>query len=357
MMTEVLKTFPGATLVQSAYATPQSNQAELEKHIECELEFKGIGEYTVEEIDSINQYWLSLQDINENGWIVGHGFFPFGSPFHAFVMTPDRKIQDIGTFGGPNSHAFSINGNGQVVGSAQIDHQVTHAFLWDQLGGMRDLGTLGGLRSVARAINDSGQVIGESSISTGEANSESERAFLWSKESGMTNLGHSFESSSRAVAINNRGVVIGQRQRGHGVCGFVWSREGETSDIVGPNGRNFYPCAINDDGLVVGEGEASDGKRRTFTWTLEQGLSQIAVPDGFHPSDIDAYGNVLGNVHSQPWQQPGIYDAVRERYFELPSAYNHQTSVKAINQKGVIIGQAQGASTKHLHPLIWRIHR
>jgi probable HAF family extracellular repeat protein len=357
LMAEVLKKLPGATLVQSAYATAQSNQADREERIECKLEFKETGACVVEEIGSMNEYWLSLQDINESGWIVGHGFFPFGTPFHAFVMTPDRKIQRLGTFGGPTSHAFSINRNNQVVGSAQIDHQVTHAFLWDQFGGLRDLGTLGGIRSVARAINGAGQIVGESFINAGEVSQESERAFLWSIDGGMINIGLSFESWSRAVAINDHGVVLGWRQRGNGVCGFIWSKERGTHDIIGPNGRSFYPCAINDNGIVVGEGNASDGKRRAFTWTLDKGLNQLAVPDEFHPSDIDAYGNVLGNIYSRPWQQPGIFDVATERYCELPPAYNHQTSVNAINAEGTVIGQAQRDSTKHQHPLLWRIHR
>ena len=64
----------------------------------------------VAEIGTINEYSLSVQDINDNKWIVAHGFFPFGTPFHAFVMDANRKLRLLGTFGGPISHAFSING-------------------------------------------------------------------------------------------------------------------------------------------------------------------------------------------------------------------------------------------------------
>lgn len=170
-------------------------------------------------------------------------------------------------------------------------------------------------------------------------------------------LGHSFESWSKAVGINDHGVVVGWRQRGRAVCGFVWSKEHGVADIVGPDERNFYSRSINDHGLVVGEGEDSDGKRRTFTWTLDAGLKQLVVPDEFHPYDLDAHGNILGNIHSKPWMQPGMYSALRKAYFNLPSAYNHQTSVKAINNNGVVLGQAQGASTRHVHPLIWHLRQ
>jgi probable HAF family extracellular repeat protein len=357
MLTEVLKTIPGAKLVQAAYATAQSNQAELQESIECQLQFKRSESCAVEEIGAVNRYWLSLQAINDNESLVGHLVDPFNTPPHAFIHTPGHQIRSLRTFGGPSSYAFAINERNQVVGSADVDHQATHAFLWDETAGMRDLGTLGGIRSVARDINNRGQIVGQSFVNAGEPKQESERAFLWSASDGMLNLGDQFESWSRAVAINDHGVVIGWRQRGPVVCGFVWSRERGATDIVGLNGRGFYPCAINDDGLVVGEGDDSAGRRRAFTWTLDGGLKQLAVPDEFHPSDVDTYGNILGNVYSRPWQQPGIYDTVRDRYFELPAAYNHQTSVKAINRKGVVIGEARTGPTKHQHPLIWRLPR
>ena len=222
----------------------------------------------------------------------------------------------------------------------------------DESAGMRDLGTLGGIRSVARDINNSGQVVGESFLNSGEPKQEAERAFLWTASAGMTNLGELFDGWSRATAINGLGIVIGCRQRGSVVCGFVWSWERGMYDILGLGGRAFYPCAINDQGLVVGEGDDAEGKRRTFTWSHEDGLKQIPVPTDFHPCDLDLHGNILGNIHSRPWQQVGIYDTTCAKYLELPVAYNHQTSVKAINKDGTIVGQAGTGSTRHQHPVI-----
>jgi probable HAF family extracellular repeat protein len=357
LLAEILKNNPGAKLVQTGYGTTASSQAEREENIQCELQFKEKEVCTIEEIGSINEYWLSLQDINDVTWVVGHGFFPFGNPFNAFVLNSERQILNLGTLGGAVSHAFSINANNQVVGSAEVDHRVTHAFLWHESTGMRDLGTLGGSRSVARDINNHGIVVGESFLEPGEPRQEFERAFLWSADAGMINLGASFDGWSRAVAINNHGVVIGCRRRGSVVCGFIWTRERGALDIVGSNGLSFYPAAINDDGVVIGEGDAHDGRRRAFTWTLNAGLRILQVPDEFHPSDIDNEGNILGNIYSQPWQQPGLYEMATQRYLSLPSAYAHQTSVKAMNGLGVIVGEARTSSAKHVHPLIWRLPR
>jgi probable HAF family extracellular repeat protein len=220
---------------------------------------------------------------------------------------------------------------------------------------MRDLGTLGGSRSVARDINDQGIVVGESFLEPGEPRHEFERAFIWSAEAGMINLGTSFDGWSRAVAINNHGVVLGSRQRGSAVCGFIWTKERGASDIIGLNGLSFYPAAINDDGVVIGEGDAQNGRRRAFSWTLSAGLKILQVPDEFHPSDIDNEGNILGNIYSKPWQQPGLYRMATQEYLSLPSAYGHQTSVKSMNGLGVIVGEARTGSAKHVHPLIWRL--
>jgi len=99
---------------------------------------------------------------------------------------------------------------------------------------------------------------------------------------------------------------------------FVSLRVGP-SDIIGPNVLNFYPTGINDDGIVIGEGD-SDGKRRAFIWTSNAGLKQLQVPEEFHPRDIDNNGNILGNIYSNPWQQPGLYELATQRYLSLPLA-------------------------------------
>src|SRR5215204_2722629 len=77
----------------------------------------------------------------------------------------DYQLLDLGTLGGQESHAYSINERGQVVGDALTATGETHAFIWKK-GVMIDLGTLGGTSSYARAINDRGQVVGLSAIAS-----------------------------------------------------------------------------------------------------------------------------------------------------------------------------------------------
>src|SRR5204863_7489495 len=109
--------------------------------------------------------------------------------------------------------------------------------------------------------------------------------------------------------------------------------------------------------LVSGEGDDGFAKRRVSVWTREAGLSQLAVPDDSHPCDIDAHGRIIGNVYSRPWSRPYLYSSITEGCLALPFVEEHNTSVKAINRSGVIVGAASKGSWKHSHSLVWRLDR
>lgn len=127
-------------------------------------------------------------------------------------------VTDLGTLGGAQSIAFSINNAGQVTGYALTASNATHAFLYSA-GTMNDIGTLGGSSSVGFAINDSGQITGDSAPS-GDGNS---RAFSY--ESGpLMNLGTLPGSSvSHGFGINNAGMIVGESSVGTAFNGFFYS--------------------------------------------------------------------------------------------------------------------------------------
>lgn len=362
MLSRVLKFGPNTKFVQGAFASCGSSEAVGQEHIECAIrvnkarqEPDAIELATVEEVGAINDYCLSMHDVNDKQCVIGQVRNPVGGPPHAFVWPSGQVILDIGTFGGPFSNAFCVNDKNQVVGTAHVDNSAAHAFLWQEGHGLRDLGTLGGRDSVGRSINKSCQVVGESFVGTGDPSQEAQRAFLWTPDGGMIDLGRAFEGWSRAREISDNGVVLGCRLRGAVVCGFVWSADMGVIDLVGAGGRPFYPCAINNVGLVIGEGDDSFGKRRAFCWTREQGLRQLTVADDFHPCDVDQHGNIAGNVHSRPWNRPYLFNSITGDFLPLPFVEDHHTSVKAINDSGVIVGAAWTGSWKHTHPLVWHL--
>jgi probable HAF family extracellular repeat protein len=360
LLAQQIKHNPNAKFIQGAFSTSRSNAATIREHIDCEPRFNRAHQepstpelVTVEEVGAINDYHLSMHALNNKGYIVGQLQNPLEAPPHAFVWPPGQEIWDLGTFGGPHSNAFCVNDSSQVVGQADTDRPAPHGFLWDESEGMRDLGTLGGRNSLAHSINNACQIVGSGYVGAGEPKQEAERAFLWTSAGGMINLGDQFEGWSRAVAINNAGVVLGWRLRRGVVCGFVWSPELGVIDIVGEGERPFFPRAINDSGLVIGEGDDSSGKRRAYSWTREVGLKQLAVADDFHPFDVDVHGTIVGNVYSRPWNRPYLYRTGTSEFLALPFVEEHHTSVNAINRSGVIIGSANAGSWKHSHPLIW----
>src|SRR4051812_31663887 len=94
-------------------------------------------------------------DVNESHVVVGT------TGGQAFRTTPSG-LQKLGTLGGLQSRAASINNYGIIVGQAEASGSTNdHPFIYDATG-MHDLGSFGGTVGEAHAINDSGQVVGVS---------------------------------------------------------------------------------------------------------------------------------------------------------------------------------------------------
>src|SRR5215831_16470288 len=113
--------------------------------------------------------------INALGWITGESengeIDPFsGLPEIRSVLWRNGEVIDLGTFGGNWSLPLTLNNAGVVVGFAsntipypsllfpQSGTQ-TRAYIW-QNGVLTDLGTLGGPEAQAFSINQSGQIAG-----------------------------------------------------------------------------------------------------------------------------------------------------------------------------------------------------
>ena len=142
--------------------------------------------------------------VSENGqFVAGSGQTDLGQ-WHAFAWSETSGMVDLGTLGGSESHATSINDLNQIVGYSETISGATHAFSWTAAGGMKDLGTLGGQASKAVAINEIGQVVGNSQTATGEWH-----AFAWTEAGGMVGLGTLGGSASAAIAINENGQIAG----------------------------------------------------------------------------------------------------------------------------------------------------
>jgi probable HAF family extracellular repeat protein len=254
----------------------------------------------------------SASTINDRGEVVGSAQTSVGS-YRAFLWTRREGMVDLGTLGGNESYAWKggINDHGEVVGSAQTSTGAEHAFLWTRSEGMLDLGTLGGAWSQAHEVNDRGEVDGNSQTSTGAT-----RAFFWTRKGGMVDLGTLGGNTSGARAMNESGQVVGSAETDivecpGGLCrntehAFSWTRAGGMVDLgtLAAGLGNSEATAVNDHGQVAGDGQSGRNcgdpcETDAFLWTARGGLVDLHVQEpepSYPPTSFPSAINDRGQI-------------------------------------------------------------
>jgi probable HAF family extracellular repeat protein len=195
--------------------------------------------------------------MNEAGQIVGWS----GSPPRAFLWTDGAMVELAPVTGDEAALGEAINGTAQVAGqSGPAFSAATHAVRW--VGGLpQDLGTLGGGSatdsSTGRDINDLGHVVGDSSIG-GKTH-----AFLFTDQGGMVDLTPTYDDG-HGYAINEAGQVAGYAN----YRAFRW-QAGQLEDLGIPETFAFsFGFDINELGQVVGAATSATGaSQRLIRWT------------------------------------------------------------------------------------------
>jgi probable HAF family extracellular repeat protein len=281
-------------------------------------------------------HWSIGITLNDAGDVVGFAtnstldpyalFPPAGTQARAFRW---RKgvLRDLGTLGGDDAQALSVNRHGQIVGDSYTDTvpndttgiPTVHPFLWER-GRMVDLGTLGGTYAGPGScnfgasctspvpqyegsllINNRSQVIGTSNL----AGDQTFHPFLWEKGK-MRDLGTLGGDNGVAIWLTDDGEVVGQADipASQAYHGFFW-KDGTITDL-GTLGTDQCSRALmaNSKGQVVGGTLAVCQVETTRAFLREDGgpiadLNSLTVGDSganlYEADNINERGEIVAS--------------------------------------------------------------
>jgi len=209
----------------------------------------------------------TARSINGTGQVVGDSLTDPYLGYHAFLHPGVGRGPMVDLFSGVSGHseAVAINALGSIAGN--YSPSFTHPFLRRLNGDITDLGTVDGYAfAVASGLNKFHHVVGFSynpnpwGVGT---------AFLYKSQGALINIGEAEKLkglSSNAIAINDFGIVIGTYKpdafapdsRAYEYYGFVYDNGAVTlipGFEVGPDYRDTKyngPADINARGEIVG---------------------------------------------------------------------------------------------------------
>ena len=265
-------------------------------------------------------------------------------------------LTDLGIHGGdsdaPTNLVYRLNDCGQVTGYRAESGRRDGPFIWEN-GAIRLLGTRGNSFGEALGINNRGEVVGATDIDDAE---DLFHAFLW-RDGSLRDLGaFGPEEWSIANAINDAGVVVGEGSTPDGgQRAFRWE-EGVMTSLGSLAEGSPTATAINNHGEIVGNLVVPGGGQRSFIWQegVLTDLGQLGEPTE-HPvtwaTDINSLGEVVGssitdegNQHAYRWEA-GIMTSLGT----LGGSHSWAT---AINDDGKIVGGSRTRSGV-VHAFLW----
>lgn len=217
---------------------------------------------------------------------------------------------------------YAINSSGNVAGWVQNPSGGQQAFV-STAGGMQTLGS-SAFESYAYGINDAGTVVGTAYDSSGQAHGT-----IWSA-SGTTDLG----AGSYAMAINGEGEVVG----GNGNAFTVVN--GQLQSLGSAPGMNWSAAyAVSNTGMVVGDGQLSNGTFRAVAWNPNGSITVLGTLGGTRSqaTGVNDSGEVVGFSSLADGYQ-NAFAEIGGMMIDLGTLGGGNSYAYGINNSGAVVG-------------------
>ena len=251
------------------------------------------------------------------------------------------SVTDLKTLGGVgNTFAYSINDNGQIVGSSYTSTGQEHACYWENSNSTPiDLGTIQGAKnsfsssifSRAIGINKKGQIVGESSAPSGYPD-----ACYWENiNSAPIDLG-TLGEHSQANFINNNGQILGDGLINGDDRPIYWANSHSLPRDLGTLAMDFSGASgINDNGLIVGSSLTSTDQCDACYWANGNSkpidLGSIGAANG-----VNNNGQIIGTCSTSTGSSS--YACFWANINSIPTDLGENYNLESINNNGQIIG-------------------
>jgi probable HAF family extracellular repeat protein len=298
--------------------------------------------YTVTNIGTLGGNDSVALSINDLGEVVGYSKTADGD-VHAFRYFRDALF-DLSTLGGKESYAYVITNSGILLGDSKTSDGLLRPFIGAPNSPLLNLGEGPHLFSSARGANNVGQVVGFRVI-TDEHGQFQKRAYLYTTHRTI-DLGTFGGKQSDAIAINDAGEVVGHvyTEYHDGPRRAVLYHAGKAVEIGTFGGNGSTGVAINTAGQVVGYAETPGGDQRAFLFAHGKMKNLETLPGGTQSFayGIDDRGRVVGasDAKDSPLRAFIYSDGVMQDLNKLIPADSGWllTEAKGINDSGQIVG-------------------
>jgi probable HAF family extracellular repeat protein len=298
--------------------------------------------YTVTNIGTLGGNDSVALSINDYGEVVGFSKTANGE-IHAFRYFHDALF-DLNTLGGKESFAYIITNSGILLGDSKTAEGTLRPFMGAPNSPLLNVGDDPHLFGSARGANNVGQVVGFKVV-TDEHGQFQKRAYLYTTNRTI-DLGTFGGKQSDAVAINDAGEVVGHfyTQYHDGPKLAVLYHAGKVLEIGTLGGGSSNGVAINRTGDVVGYAQLAGGEQRAFVFSHGKikNLGTLAGGTQSFAYGIDDHGRIVGasDAKDSPLRAIIYTDGVMQDLNKLIPADSGWalTEAKAINESGQIVG-------------------